>query len=183
MACGDTIAPSLLVAHGMTVDEPCEYFCSSGDVDAWNIQAWAVATMVGLAFTDLLTAEADNGLPPDLSSPIQSTLDIFDERMVHIEAPGDAQLMPSYAFGGFGTSIGAIRRDQQAIAVGACALEQINAALGALSSAGYAGISVIPIVAPPMPSPESGLAGIPWYVWAGAGALLIGGVYLAGRVA
>ncbi len=186
MACGDTIVEGLLNASGMTVGDPCTLiWCSSDDVDEWNKQAWYVAKLVDEAFAILLLAEATNGLGNELSQAIRPTLFNYDLRMADVEGVGVAQGMVQYAFGGAGNSIEAINRDQQAIAVGACALEQVDVALAGLQSAGVPGIVRLPMVPPPKPPPEanSGWFGsIPWYAWAGAGVLLLGGVYLVGRL-
>lgn len=183
MACGDALLGSLAVAAGMTVDEPCstyESLCSSDDVDEWNTQAWAVASMVEASFAEILFAEADNAMGSSLSDTIRGTLLAYDLAMADIEAPGAAQYNFSYAFGGLGNSIEAIREAQAAIAIGACAMERINVVLTSMASMGIAGIGPIPIIAPPMPKPAEG---IPWYAWAALGVLLLGGVYVAGRVA
>lgn len=186
MACGDTIVEGLLNASGMTVGDPCTFvYCSSEDVDEWNKQVWYVSKLVDEAFAILLLTEEKNGLGTEQSQAIRPTLFNFDIRLADVEPVGVAPGMYKYAFGGLGNSIEAINRDQQAIAIGACALELVDTALAGFQTAGVPGIMRLPMVPPPKPPPEdkSGWFGaIPWYAWAGAGFLLLGGSYLLGRL-
>lgn len=190
MACGDTLAAKLLVAAGHTVDEPCEDvlgwspWCSSDDVDEWNKRVAYVSDLLSDAWERLVWAEFDNGLEPTLSAAILPTIALYKRMAAEVELPGEAQLMLRYAFGGLGESTEAIRRDHEVISLGACGIEQVHSALAVLGDAGIVGVDVVPILEPPTPAEDvDAMWGIPWYAWVGLGVAILGGVYIAGRIA